>query len=215
MSSGGLFGKGIGASQQKWGNLPEAHTDFIFAVLGEELGLVGTLLVLALFLTIAYAGIRVARAHHGPVRPLHVRRHHRLADRADDDQHRHGARAAARSSACRCRWCPTAAPRCCPRWWRSACWCRSPAPSRGPRPPCATARRRRVRGRGHRRSGTDEAHAMKVLLAGGGTAGHTSPLLATADALRRLDPTRRGHRARHPARARGPGRPGGAATRWS
>ena len=60
MASGGLFGKGIGASQQKWGNLPEAHTDFIFAVLGEELGLVGTLLVLALFLTIAYAGIRVA-----------------------------------------------------------------------------------------------------------------------------------------------------------
>jgi len=60
MSSGGLLGKGIGASQQKWGNLPEAHTDFIFAVLGEELGLVGTLLVLVLFLTIAYAGIRVA-----------------------------------------------------------------------------------------------------------------------------------------------------------
>ena len=60
MSSGGLFGKGIGASQQKWGSLPEAHTDFIFAVLGEELGLVGTLLVLRLFLTIAYAGIRVA-----------------------------------------------------------------------------------------------------------------------------------------------------------
>lgn len=60
MASGGILGKGIGASQQKWGNLPEAHTDFIFAVLGEELGLVGTLLVLALFFTIAYAGIRVA-----------------------------------------------------------------------------------------------------------------------------------------------------------
>jgi cell division protein FtsW len=60
MASGGLFGKGIGASQQKWGSLPEAHTDFIFAVLGEELGLVGTLLVLGLFLTIAYAGFRVA-----------------------------------------------------------------------------------------------------------------------------------------------------------
>jgi cell division protein FtsW len=60
MASGGLFGKGIGASQQKWGSLPEAHTDFIFAVLGEELGLVGTLLVLMLFLTIAYAGLRVA-----------------------------------------------------------------------------------------------------------------------------------------------------------
>ena len=60
MSTGGIFGKGISASQQKWGNLPGAHTDFIFAVLGEELGLVGTLLVLALFLTIAYAGFRVA-----------------------------------------------------------------------------------------------------------------------------------------------------------
>jgi cell division protein FtsW len=60
LSSGGFFGKGIGASQQKWGTLPEAHTDFIFAVLGEELGLVGTLMVLVLFLTIAYAGIRVA-----------------------------------------------------------------------------------------------------------------------------------------------------------
>jgi cell division protein FtsW len=59
-SSGGLFGKGISASQQKWGSLPEAHTDFILAVLGEELGLIGTLLVLGLFLTIAYAGIRVA-----------------------------------------------------------------------------------------------------------------------------------------------------------
>ena len=60
MSSGGIFGKGISGSQQKWGNLPAAHTDFIYAVLGEELGLVGTLLVLALFLTIAYAGFRVA-----------------------------------------------------------------------------------------------------------------------------------------------------------
>jgi len=61
MSSGGIFGKGIGASQQKWGDLPAAHTDFIFAVLGEELGLFGTLLVLVLFLTVAYAGFRVAR----------------------------------------------------------------------------------------------------------------------------------------------------------
>lgn len=60
MSSGGIFGRGIGASQQKWGGLPEAHTDFIFAVLGEELGLAGTLLVLGLFLTLAYAGFRVA-----------------------------------------------------------------------------------------------------------------------------------------------------------
>ena len=61
LSTGGWFGQGIGASQQKWGDLPEAHTDFIFAVLGEELGLVGTLLVIALFATLAYACIKVAR----------------------------------------------------------------------------------------------------------------------------------------------------------
>jgi cell division protein FtsW len=66
LSTGGLFGQGIGASQQKWGNLPEAHTDFIFAVLGEELGLVGTTLVIGLFLVIAYAAIRVARRTKDP-----------------------------------------------------------------------------------------------------------------------------------------------------
>ena len=60
LSSGHLFGEGIGASRQKWAEFPGAHTDFIFAVLGEELGLVGTLLVVGLFLTIAYAAIRVA-----------------------------------------------------------------------------------------------------------------------------------------------------------
>ena len=60
LSSGGWFGQGIGASTQKWGDLPEAHTDYIFAVLGEELGLAGTLLVVGLFFTIAFAAIRVA-----------------------------------------------------------------------------------------------------------------------------------------------------------
>lgn len=66
MASGGVLGEGIGASQQKWGQLPEAHTDFIFAVLGEELGLVGTLLVIGLFLVLAYAGVRVARETQQP-----------------------------------------------------------------------------------------------------------------------------------------------------
>lgn len=60
LSTGGWFGQGIGGSAQKWGALPEAHTDFIFAVLGEELGLAGTLLVIALFFTIAFAALRIA-----------------------------------------------------------------------------------------------------------------------------------------------------------
>lgn len=60
LASGGLWGKGIGASNQKWGYLPDAHTDFIFAIIGEELGLFGTLVVLGLFLTLAFGGIRVA-----------------------------------------------------------------------------------------------------------------------------------------------------------
>ncbi|WP_244963146.1 putative lipid II flippase FtsW [Nocardioides dongkuii] len=66
LSSGGWFGQGIGASRQKWGDLPEAHTDYIFAVLGEELGLVGTLLIVVLFLTIAYAALRVGRETADP-----------------------------------------------------------------------------------------------------------------------------------------------------
>lgn len=66
LSTGGFLGQGIGASQQKWADLPEAHSDYIFAVLGEELGLVGTLLVLGLFLTIAYAAVRVAQQTTDP-----------------------------------------------------------------------------------------------------------------------------------------------------
>jgi cell division protein FtsW len=60
IASGGWWGVGLGASRQKWGGLPEAHTDFIFAVLGEEFGLFGSLVVLALFLVLGYAGIRIA-----------------------------------------------------------------------------------------------------------------------------------------------------------
>ena len=57
---GGFWGVGLGGSRQKWGSLPEAHTDFILAVIGEELGLFGSLVVLALFLLFAMAGIRIA-----------------------------------------------------------------------------------------------------------------------------------------------------------
>ncbi|HEX9106666.1 MAG TPA: putative lipid II flippase FtsW [Longimicrobiales bacterium] len=61
LSSGGIFGVGVGASTEKWGWLPESTSDFIFAIIGEEFGLLGTLCVTALYGGLAYAGLRVAR----------------------------------------------------------------------------------------------------------------------------------------------------------
>jgi cell division protein FtsW len=61
LGSGGWWGVGLGGSREKWGYLPEAHSDFIFAIIGEELGLLGTMAVLLLFAVLAYAGIRVAQ----------------------------------------------------------------------------------------------------------------------------------------------------------
>ncbi len=60
LGSGHLFGLGLGSGRQKWGFLPNAHTDFIFSVIGEELGLVGTLTVLALLGALAWFGLRAA-----------------------------------------------------------------------------------------------------------------------------------------------------------
>ena len=59
LADGGWWGLGLGASREKWSWLPEAHNDFIFAIIGEELGLPGTLVVLALFLAIGYACFRL------------------------------------------------------------------------------------------------------------------------------------------------------------
>lgn len=67
LASGGLFGVGLGASRQKWGNLAEAHTDFIFSVVGEELGLIGTLVVLLLFATLIFAIFRIAMRASDPM----------------------------------------------------------------------------------------------------------------------------------------------------
>lgn len=60
LASGGLAGTGLGASRAKWGFLPFAHTDFVFAIIGEELGLVGALVVVALFGLLGVLGIRTA-----------------------------------------------------------------------------------------------------------------------------------------------------------
>jgi cell division protein FtsW len=61
LGSGGIFGVGLGASREKWGYVPESTSDFIFAIIGEELGLVGTLCVTALYGGLAFAGLRIAR----------------------------------------------------------------------------------------------------------------------------------------------------------
>jgi cell division protein FtsW len=60
LADGGLFGTGLGGSRAKWNYLPNAHNDFIFAIIGEELGFVGAFAVLALFATLAYTGLRIA-----------------------------------------------------------------------------------------------------------------------------------------------------------
>src|ERR1700728_5244381 len=61
VGSGGVFGVGLGASTGKWGWVPESTDDFIFAIIGEELGLVGTLCVTFLYGGLAFAGLRIAR----------------------------------------------------------------------------------------------------------------------------------------------------------
>ena len=67
LASGGLFGVGLGASRQKWGNLAEAHTDFIFAVIGEELGLFGTLATLVLLSIFIFSIFKLALRAHDPM----------------------------------------------------------------------------------------------------------------------------------------------------
>ncbi len=61
LGSGNIFGLGLGNSLQKFSYLPEAHTDFIFAIIGEELGLLGTIIVIILFIAFTFLGIRICQ----------------------------------------------------------------------------------------------------------------------------------------------------------
>jgi len=61
IGSGGVNGVGLGAGRAKWFFLPNAHTDFIFAIIGEELGFIGCLLVLGLFVGLGLVGLRIAQ----------------------------------------------------------------------------------------------------------------------------------------------------------
>jgi cell division protein FtsW len=66
LGSGGPFGLGLGLSRQKFHYLPEAHTDYIFSILGEELGLLGTITVLILFFLLAWRGYKIAISCQDP-----------------------------------------------------------------------------------------------------------------------------------------------------
>ena len=77
IGSGGLFGLGPGQSVQKIFYLPEAHTDFILAVIGEELGVAGICGLLCLYGMIGYAGLRTAKNGEGRLRQAARRRPHR------------------------------------------------------------------------------------------------------------------------------------------
>ncbi len=61
LSTGGLWGVGLGQSRSKWEYVPEAHNDFIFAIIGEELGLIGCVVVIALYAVLTYSAMRIAR----------------------------------------------------------------------------------------------------------------------------------------------------------
>ena len=66
LADGGLFGVGLGQGRSKWSYLPNAHNDFIFAIIGEELGFLGAFAVLLLFATLAYTGMRIAARSADP-----------------------------------------------------------------------------------------------------------------------------------------------------
>jgi cell division protein FtsW len=66
LADGGWWGVGLGRGSAKWDYLPNAHNDFIFAIIGEELGFLGCLVVLLLFATLAYTGMRIAARNTDP-----------------------------------------------------------------------------------------------------------------------------------------------------
>lgn len=70
IADGGWFGVGLGESRQKWEWLPNGHNDFIFALIAEELGVVGCLVILALYGVLVYTGFRIARRSDDPFRAL-------------------------------------------------------------------------------------------------------------------------------------------------
>ena len=92
VGTGGITGTGLMEGKQKLFYLPEPHTDFIFAVTAEELGLVGALFVVTLFAIFLWRGMRASWRTDDAVRPLPGRRHHQHGRAAGLHQHQRCAR---------------------------------------------------------------------------------------------------------------------------
>ena len=193
LSTGGWWGVGIGNSRQKWGNLPEAHTDFIFSVIGEELGLIGSLTVLALFLTLAYAGVRIATRNTEPF----VR--YAAAGITVWIMAQTLVNLGAVIGLLPIVGIPLpllsyGGSALLPTLIAIGMLLSFAKAEPGAQAALKETRRPRFGWLSSRRTAEREhAGALKavpsIVLAGGGSAGHTFPLIATADALRRIDPT--------------------------
>ena len=185
IGSGGLFGVGPGQSVQKIFYLPEAPTDFILAVIAEELGMVGVCALLFLYGLIAYAGLRAAKSARSLYSALIAVGRDGADPLAGDPQRVRGAR-----------------PRAADRRAAAVRLLRVEQPDRDARRDGAAAERRRrrdrprARGRASRRAARCATRARakrkdgavsaapRIVIAAGGTAGHVVPALAVADALR-------------------------------
>jgi cell division protein FtsW len=183
LANGGLFGLGLGNSREKYGWLPARSNDYIFAILGEELGLVGCAVVLLLFTVFAIAAFQIIRKTRDPF--IRIVTGGIIVWIVGQALVNIGSSCVCcRCWACRCRSCRRAAPRCCRSCSRAVCCC----PSRGPRRSRVDRDRRRAASAAGRLSRvTTPASSTTYLLAGGGTAGHVNPLLAVADGLRARD----------------------------
>ena len=182
LGSGGIFGVGIGNGVQKAFYLPEAHTDMISAVIGEELGLVGIVGVVGLFGMFGYAGLQVARRAKDRYAQAAGRRPHLADPRPGDDQPLRGDGAgAADRRAAALRLLRQQQPAGDPVR-------RRPDPqrrTRGDRRALANCASSRA-GATPPAEGVDRAvpDAVRVVVAAGGTAGHVVPAMAVADELR-------------------------------